>query len=272
MDVEEVLKGGSNPKYSVRALERGVAILTSFSMDRPEQGVTELSKSLGLHKATVHRLLFTLVEKGLVERDPANGKYRLGVKLFELGSVVASQMDLRRRGLPIMEELASRCGETVHLVILDQDEAIYIEKVENPRALIRYSQIGKRLPLHCTAVGKVLLSGLSDQEIARILETRGLPACTRNTIVSPARLREEIKAVRAKGHALDAEELEEGLRCVAVPVREFEGRIVAALSISGPAFRLSDPIFQESLISMIKDAAGKISHQLGWNAQSSTKV
>lgn len=272
MLAQETVSDENSPKYTVRALERGMAILTCFSMDKPELGITELSNILGLHKATVHRLLVTLTNNGMVEHNDRNGKYRLGIKLFELGSVVASQMDLRKRGLPILEELGARCGETVHLVVLDRDEAIYVEKVENPRALIRYSQVGKRLPLHCTAVGKVLLAGLPDQEMARIVETKGLPACTRRTIVSPERLYEEVEEVRAKGYALDAEELEEGLRCIAAPVREFGGRVVAAVSISGPSFRLSEAAVQNSLISMVKEASEKISRQLGWNAQTSSRT
>ncbi len=249
--------------YATRSVQRAIDIITSFSGEKPEQGLSELAAHLGLHKSTAHRLINVLAGSGLLERNPHNGKYRLSLKFFELGSLVMDQMDIRREALPHLQDLSARIGETVHLVIRDYNEAIYIEKVERPNTMVRYSRIGKRIPLHCTAVGKVLLAALPEWELADLLSKCDLSPRTSMTITCPVALMEELARVRTQGYAVDDQELEEGLMCLAAPIRNHQGQVVAAISISGSPARFAEGHIEAKVAELIA-AANNISISLGY--------
>jgi len=250
--------------YRVQVLDRALGLLEVLSSEGPELTLVELSKRLGLHKSTVHRLLMVLERHRFVERSLQNGGYRLGIKLFELGSKAVMYFDLRERARPHLERLVFMTGETAHLCILDEGEVLYLEKVESSRTVRIPSSIGRRNPAHCTAVGKALLAYLPEKELNDLIKRRGLRAYTRNTITTLAQLRGELQRVRERGYAVDNEEIEEGLKCVGAPVRDYSGKVVASMSIAGPAFRLTEnqiPLLAESVMGVANDLSAEIGYR-----------
>jgi DNA-binding IclR family transcriptional regulator len=204
---------------------------------------------------------------GYVRQDPKTRNYSLGFKLVELGNLLLGQLDLRKEAEPILMDLAERTKETVHMVFLDRNEIVYIDKVEldrHPSGLRMASRVGLRNPAHSCAVGKVLLAHLPAEELDRIIKEKGLPKRTDNTITDPIQLREHLKLVRTQGYAIDDEENEKGVRCIAAPVFDEGGKAVAAISISTLAFRVTKKVMQESLKKEVMEAALKISQRLGF--------
>jgi IclR family transcriptional regulator, KDG regulon repressor len=253
---------GVSPRYRIQAIERAVSILNAFSPEDPELGVTELAERLGLHKSTVHRFMVNLDAAGLVERNPRTGRYRLGLRIFELGGLVMQQMNLWDEALPFLEGLVHDTGETGHLAVLDGGEAIYIERVEARRALRVPSAIGRGYPAHATNLGKVLLADLSRERVEAIVAERGLAAYTPHTITDLPRLEAELERIRALGYAVDNEEYDEGLRCIGAPVRDHSGHVVAALGIGGPVTRIT-PNRVDPLAELVMTAARGLSRRLG---------
>jgi DNA-binding IclR family transcriptional regulator len=253
---------GVSPRYRIQAIERAVSILNAFSPEDPELGVTELAERLGLHKSTVHRFMVNLDAAGLVERNPRTGRYRLGLRIFELGGLVMQQMNLWDEALPFLEGLVHDTGETGHLAVLDGGEAIYIERVEARRALRVPSAIGRGYPAHATNLGKVLLADLSRERVEAIVAERGLAAYTPHTITDLPRLEAELERIRALGYAVDNEEYDEGLRCIGAPVRDHSGHVVAALGIGGPVTRIT-PNRVDPLAELVMTAARGPSRRLG---------
>lgn len=255
-------KIGGSP-YQVQVLDRALSILDILAGDGAEFTPAAVSEQLGLHKSTTHRLLAVLERHRLVWRNPQSGRYRLGLKLFELGSKAVAQLDLRERVRPYLERLVLQTGETAHLCILNDGEMLSLANVESPRTLRTPSTIGRRTPLHCTSVGKALLAFMPEDEAATIIKGRELQAYTRKTITKLARLKTEWRLVRERGYAVDDEEIEDGLRCIGAPVRDYSGRVVAAISIAGAAFRLTDeriPLVAREVM----DAADRFSAELGY--------
>jgi IclR family transcriptional regulator, KDG regulon repressor len=252
----------ANARYRIQAVERAVAILNAFSADEHELGVTEIADRLGLHKSTVHRFMVNLDAAGMVERNSRTGRYRLGMRIFELGGLVKQRMNLWDEALPFLESLVRDTGETGHLAVLDGGEAIYIERVEARRALRVPSAIGRGYPAHATNLGKVLLADLEPERLAEIVRERGLAAYTPHTIVDPIALEHELRRIRERGYAVDNEEYDEGLRCIGAPVRDHSGRVVAALGIGGPVTRIT-PARVEELSTLVIAAATGLSRRLG---------
>jgi DNA-binding IclR family transcriptional regulator len=253
---------GVSPRYRIQSIERAVSILNAFSPEDPELGVTELAERLGLHKSTVHRFMVNLDAAGLVERNPRTGRYRLGLRIFELGGLVMQQMNLWDEALPFLEGLVHDTGETGHLAVLDGGEAIYIERVEARRALRVPSAIGRGYPAHATNLGKVLLADLPRERVEQIVAERGLAAYTPHTITDLQRLEAELERIRALGYAIDNEEYDEGLRCIGAPVRDHSGYVVAALGIGGPVTRIT-PDRVDELADLVMTAARGLSRRLG---------
>lgn len=249
-------------RYRIQAIERAVAILNAFTAEDHELGVTELAERLGLHKSTVHRFMVNLDAAGMVERNPRTGRYRLGMRIFELGGLVKQRMNLWDEALPFLESLVRDTGETGHLAVLDGGEAIYIERVEARRALRVPSAIGRGYPAHATNLGKVLLADLEPGRLAEIVQERGLSAYTPHTIVDPTALELELAQIRERGFAVDNEEYDEGLRCIGAPVRDHSGNVVAALGIGGPVTRVT-PARVEELSTLVMAAAAGLSRRLG---------
>lgn len=249
---------------TVQSIGRALTLLEALGDSRGEVGIAELSKRVGLHVSTTHRLLATLVARGYARQSPETGRYALGAKALHLAESYLSQMDLRRIGRPVLEWLSRATGETANLVILDGREALYLDKAEGPQSLRIFSRIGRRAPLHCTAVGKVLLAYRSKAEVDALLGRGPLERLTKNTIIAVNQVRRELDKVRDQGFALDREECEEGASCIAVPLHNAQGKVEAALSISAPAVRLT-PRRMEELIPLMLRTAQEISGQLGFN-------
>lgn len=248
---------------NVQSVERAIAILRAFSLEKPERGVSELSRELGLHKSTVSRLMRTLEHGGLLSRNPETERYRLGVDLIGLAAQVASYMDLRRVARPFLRELAELCQETVNLAVLDAGQVVNLEQFVPPtRQVKNIGWVGRRMSPHCTAAGKVLLARLSPGELDQILGA-ALERFTSCTITDPHRLREELARVREQGFATACQELEEGLNVVAAPIWDHTGQVVASVSVAGPAYRVTPELFPQ-LASRLTDTVARISEQLGY--------
>jgi IclR family transcriptional regulator, KDG regulon repressor len=257
----------SKPNNLVQTIGRASSILDILAQSPQGISIRELSDKIGLPKGTTHRLLSSLSYFGYVRQDPKTRNYLLGLKLVELGHLLLSQLDLRKEAEPFLKDLAERTRETVHLVFLDRNEIVYIDKVEtdqNPSGLKMASRVGLRNPAHSSAVGKVLLAHFSEEELKNFIKEKGLLKRTENTIVDPTQLREHLKSVRTQGYAIDDEENEKGIRCVAAPIYNEVGKPVAAMSISGPAFRITKKLIQESLKKEVMETALKISQGLGF--------
>jgi DNA-binding IclR family transcriptional regulator len=264
------IKQNQKPPHTILVLEKAMNLLSRFDSSRAEWGVTELSKDLDINKSTVSKILSTLENHRYLVKNAENRKYKLGLRLFELGSLVASQLDLQKEALVYMEELNKKVGETVHLVVMDDFDIIYINKVESAQSLRIGTRVGGRLPAHCTGVGKVLLAALSPEELNIFLKKRPLKRFTPSTITDPEDLRKALAQIRAQGYALDNEEFNGGLMCAAAPIKNYSQKIIGAISISGPTNRIREKNL-ENLISMVKSIAQKISQRLGCNDGNSEK-
>ena len=258
----------SRPNNLVQTIERASSILDILGQSPQGISIRELSTKIKLPKGTTHRLLSSLSYFGYVRQDLKTRNYFLGFKLVELGNQLLSQLDLRKEAEPFLKDLAERTKETVHMVVMDRDEVVYIDKVEtdqNPSGLRMASRVGLRNPAHSSAVGKVLLSHLPEEELNGLIKEKGLPKRTENTITDPIQLKEHLKAVRTQGYAVDGEENEKGIRCVAAPLYNEIGKVVAAISISAPAFRVTKKVIQESLKNEVMETAFKISQRMGFS-------
>lgn len=228
-------------KYPVLTLEKALEII-GIMKDGPVDGVRikDLSDKLGMGKSTVHRILNTLLAYGYVEQCSDNKKYRLGWKFFEVGSVIPRQRNLNSMDLKVLWELCDKYEETVNLGIRIYDKVAIIAKVDPQKVLFKAGPyLGEQEPLHATALGKVLISELSEEELNKILSGKRLEKYTSNTITNLNELYEQLAQVREQGYAIDQEELAVGLTCIAMPVYNYNNEVIASLSVSGPSFRLN---------------------------------
>jgi DNA-binding IclR family transcriptional regulator len=260
----------SKPNNLVQTIERVSLILDMVGQSPKGSSIKDLSVALKLPKGTIHRLLSSLSYFGYIRQDTETKSYFLGLKLMELGVMLRDQLDLRKVAEPILRGLAEKTGETAHMVILDKGEVVYIAKTEAPQttgSLKMVSRMGSRNPPHSCAVGKVLMSHFSEEEFVHHIGDMGLPQRTPNTIADPAALREHLKMVKKQGFAIDNEENELGIRCVAAPVFDGKGRAIAAISVSGPALRVTIERIQDVLKVEVIKAASELSHRLGFTGQ-----
>ncbi|GFN24230.1 IclR family transcriptional regulator [Thermanaeromonas sp. C210] len=248
---------------NTQALERALTILEALAGEKEGLGLNEVARRVGLHKSTVYRLLQTFKEYGYVEREADHGKYRLGLKILELSGQILDRIDVRTIAHPFLEELAAKSNEVAHLVIPDGDEAVYIDKVEGNRTIRMHSQIGRRVPLHSTAVGKAILAYLTWPEVQDLLARKGLPRFTARTITEWTELAKELEGIRQRGYAVDNGENEEGIRCVGAPIFDYQNRVVAALSISGSEVHVTEERIPE-LGGLVRWAGREISRRLGF--------
>ncbi|WP_289134805.1 IclR family transcriptional regulator [uncultured Brevibacillus sp.] len=247
----------------IQSVDRAIDILELFSLTDTELSVKEISDRLQLSKSTVHGLIKTLENRGYLEQKPTDQKYKLGLRLFELGNLVGGGMELRNLAYPVIHDLVATLQETVHLVVLDKDEVVYVEKVEGPGSLRMYSMLGKRAPLYCTGVGKALFAHLDEETVDRILNEVELRAFTSLTLTDPVAIKRELAKIREQGYAIDDEEIEIGLKCVAAPIFNHEGKVIASISSAGPKHRFSDEKM-ETFISEVKLAALAVSKRFGY--------
>jgi DNA-binding IclR family transcriptional regulator len=225
--------------YQLQGLDRVVAILDFLGASDSSLSLAEICQQMGLHKSTAHRALMALERTGMIERAPAN-RYRLGLKLYDMGSRAVEQIDLRSRVHPHLRKLALRVGETVHLGVLHRTRVVYIDKIEpiNRRVCVS-SRTGTSNPVYSTSLGKAIVAFLPAEETAGIVSNIKFTCFTSKTLTSQEELREALERVRRRGYAVDDEEMEIGTRCVGAPIFDATGRPIAAVSVSGSATRLS---------------------------------
>jgi IclR family transcriptional regulator, KDG regulon repressor len=246
----------------IQSVERALQIMELFDEYSTELKITEISSRMNLNKSTVHSLLKTLQKHGYIQQDSESGKYMLGLKLFERGNLVVEKTDIRKVSHKYLQELSMKTGHTLHLVIMDGKDAVYIDKIEGTSANVLYSRVGRRAPIHSTGAGKALVAFKPQEEIDRIFDGYVFEQRTPNTITDKQELLEELKHIRKQGFSLDKEENELGISCIAVPVRNHTDQVIAAFSLSMPTPQL-DHDQTRAIIPMMMEAGKQISKALG---------
>ncbi|HHU77140.1 MAG TPA: IclR family transcriptional regulator [Firmicutes bacterium] len=257
-------KGDRKSKYLIKSVIKAFQIMETMSKPNEEIRIKDLAAAMDMEQSTIHRFLLTLEHLGYVEQTEKNGKYRLSLKLFEVGSSLIHSLDLHSQTSPVLHELNKRFGETVHLVVLDKGEAVFVNKLATFPTLVTYSYIGKRCHAHCIASGKVLLAHLTPGEFENIIREKGLPQFTANTLTDVEELKKHMVEIRKEGLAYDFGELEPLVNCVAAPVKNHAGQVIAAVSVSGPASRL-DLEKLKKIGSEVKETVDTISQKLGYS-------
>ncbi|NLK98412.1 MAG: IclR family transcriptional regulator [Epulopiscium sp.] len=247
----------------VQSVDRTLSILEVLSDYEDGLGLAELSMKLDLHKSTVHRLLSTLIIKGYVEQDAITNKYKITLKLFELGSKRIANMDILEIAKPYLKELMEKTNEVVHLVIRENTDIIYIDKVESETTIRMHSRIGRRSPMYCTAVGKAMMAWLHEKEVEDIWNKSDIQQYTSFTITNLEDMKNELNLIKQKGFAMDEQENELEVRCIGAPIFDYTGKPCAAISISGPITRMTDGKIERFSKWLIHYAA-EISKKLGY--------
>jgi DNA-binding IclR family transcriptional regulator len=248
------------PESPVQSVDRALELLEVLAQ-KGEAGVTELALAIDVHKSTASRLIQALDKRGLVQQIGERGRYRLGLGILKLAGAASAKNDAISLAKPIAQELATKVGETVNLAVLTGNEVLYVDQVAGPSALSMRAWVGQRVPAHCTATGKILTAWLTEKD-RRIALPKNLTKFTENTITSFQDLESELQKVRKNGFAVALEEMESGLIAIAAPVRNSQNEVIAALVVSGPAFRITKNRIQEISKAVIT-AADKISYNVG---------
>ncbi|MEN1759699.1 MULTISPECIES: IclR family transcriptional regulator [Anoxynatronum] len=253
--------GGS----AVQSIDRTFHIIEVLAEKPDGLGLTELGKRVGLHKSTVHRLLLALIHHGYVEQDSGSSVYRLSLKMYEIGSKIIDDLALNEVARPLLSALKESVNEVVHLVIRDDIEIMYIDKVEADNKIRMHSRIGARSPLYCTSAGKAMMAFLPEQEIVSIWERSHIQKLTIYTITDLEKMREELNQVKNRGYAIDNEENELGIRCVGAPIFNYRDEVIGAISISGPTLRVTPErvaAFGEAVMATGRLISQKIGHRV----------
>jgi IclR family transcriptional regulator, KDG regulon repressor len=255
---------GADAKANTRlsSVSTAIALLKSFSESDVEMGISQLAKRLGVAKSTTHRLAMTLVSEGLLEQNLETGRYRLGISLFRLGSLVRQRMDISTEARPHLFALRESTGETVNLALLDGPRIMYVYNLEGAHAIRMRSDVGVCKPAFCTAEGLVLLA-FRPAALVDVIIARGLKARTAKTRTDPGELRAMLDEVRARGYAIEDELSEEGMRAIAAPLHNSAGDVVAAIGIAGPVQRLLDGVLA-AYVPKVVETARIISERLGY--------
>jgi len=246
----------------VQSVDRALYVLELLAR-RGEAGVTELASDIGVHKSTVSRLLAALEDRELVEQAFERGKYRLGFGILRLANAVSGRLDVTRQGREICERLALEVGETVNIAVLRSEYAVNVDQARGPAAISTHNWVGELTPLHATSSGKVLLAFMSPDARRELLADAGLRRFTEHTITSVERLETQLQDVPRTGYVVSLEELEHGLNAVAAPIRDHLGGVIAALSVSGPAYRLTVDRVRE-IAPTVVSAADDVSRRMGY--------
>jgi DNA-binding IclR family transcriptional regulator len=250
----------------VPAVIRALDILELF-LDRPQLSAREVTERLDLPRTTVHELLVTLEARSYLISVPGQPvQYRLGMPLFQLGAAFAGRLDLVREAESVARDVAAACDEAVHVAVLDGADVIYLVKVDSTHPVRMVSGVGRRLPAHCTAVGKILLSDLDRAGLDAVLTKGALPGMTPKSITDPDRLRAHLERVRAESVAVDIGESDSAMRCVAAAVRDHSGAAIAAMSLSAPIIRWTAQA-QVEWTKLVRDGAATLSARMGYLAQ-----
>jgi IclR family KDG regulon transcriptional repressor len=250
----------------IKSLQRAINILDLFDEQTAALGITEIAETLGLHKSTAAGLVYTLEYNGYLAQDSETRKYGLGFKLVERASVLLDQIDVRRVALPYLQELRDWSGESVNLAVRDGWQIVYIERLTTTQSLGMRAKVGYRAPMQCTALGKAILSGMPQDKAQELIAQHSLPPVTAHSITDLAQFLQEIDRTREQGFAVDNEENEIGVRCVAAPIFDHSDQPAAAVSISSPVLRLplsEVPRYGQKVV----EAASAISARLGYRGQ-----
>lgn len=255
-------------EYAIQTVSNALSLLEAFANEE-ELGVTELSHRLDLHKNNVFRLLATLEQDGYIEQCPRTDRYRLGPRCLELGQSFARNRSLLRQARPLLEELAAETGEAAHVAVLRDFEVVHVDGEVADRLVHPSLRVGRRLPAHCTALGKVLLGcaprGVQETYDRQVVSCGRLEARTASTVTDPAKLMEQLRAVAIQGYAIDGEECEVGLACAAAPIYDASGRVAASLSVSGPSFRFPGDLLEQRIAPLVVAVAERLSLGLGYS-------
>ncbi len=261
------MKTAPKRTYDITSVQRCLRLLRLFSEAPGGLSASEVTRISGLPVSTVHRFLANLETAGFLEWSQS-GKYHLGIASFSIGHVALGQLVVRRLSLPYLRALSQHTQETIHLTVRQGLTAVYVEKLDSPQQVKIHSRIGASVPLHCTAVGKVLLAYLPQGELQTLLPRMELRRFAQNTIGTPQELQQQLDRVRKVGHAYDLEEHEPRIRCIAAPIWDQTGAVQASLSITAPAERMPIPRLR-NLAPMIQEAGLQISRDLGYQQPSS---
>lgn len=258
---EETMAVETKQHYLLGSVKNALRLLQAFTLDTPERKVTELASSLGLGKSTVCRLLSTLESEGFVMKDPESKRYKLGLSVLQLNTIVNSTLEINRESQPILERLTDETGETAHIAIRDGFSVVYINRTECPSPVEILSHIGRQNPMHCTSSGKVLLAYDRNGWVDRYLE-KGLKSYTKKTVTDAKKLRETLKSVHENGYDVSNGEFIEGVTSISAPIRNYLGQVVYAVSVVGPTNRMKAS--ESGIIYKVKKAAHDISERIGY--------
>lgn len=250
-------------KKKIQSIERMNEILTYLSEKPRGERLSTISRELMLNKSTAFGIISTLEQMGYLGQDQDTGRYYLDLKLFELGQAAYARLDLASVAKPFVTNLSKKCGETVHIAVLSDTEVVYLDKVEGSKAMRVSSQIGGRQPVYCTALGKALLANSSDEVINETIPKIEFEKLTDTTITGVANFKKELENIKQQGYAIDNQESEMGLYCIAAPIFSGEGKTIAALSVAGMISRIRDEGGQE-LVDAVVNTAAEISRGLGY--------
>lgn len=257
------MEGKDGRIKTVQAVNRALAILEALAKAGSPMALTTLSAELKLNISTVHRLLATLIVAGFVEQEVDSGKYKLGLKVFEIGNSVIKNLNIPKVAKPYLKELVEKFNETINLAVLDGNEVVYIDQVESKNVVKMMAKPGTRGPAYCTGAGKILLSKLTPNEINTLFANYDFIKHTANSAGSLEELQDKLAEVRRQGYSIDREEMENGVRCAAAPIFNHEGNLVAAVSLSGPSNRLSYHFLTEKVVPELLQVTQNISKLLG---------
>ncbi|MBP7278591.1 MAG: IclR family transcriptional regulator [Sedimentibacter sp.] len=246
----------------VQSIDRAVAILDCFSEEKKELKLSEISERLGLNKSTVHGIISTLKYHGFISQDEETQKYKLGIRFVQFGDLVINSMNIRNAAVPVIDAVCEKIEETVHVAMLDGLDVVWIEKRECTKSIKTSTKIGARLPAYTTADGKIIICYQNKDKIKNYLPKR-IPQYTNNTITNKSEFIKKLEEMKKNGYAIDNEEYVEGLKCVAAPIFDHDGKVRFSLSTTGPAFRMNEERIKE-LIVIIKEAANEISQRIGY--------
>lgn len=246
----------------VQSVDRAISVLEILAQ-HGEVGVSDVAAEIEVHKSTAFRLLGALEARGLVEQAGERGKYRLGFGIVRLAGAVTGRIDITQQGRPVCERLAEEIGETVNIAVMQEHFAINLFQVRGPAAVAAHNWVGQLTPLHATSSGKILLAHMPAKERADLLSQSGLKKVTPNTLTAKTKLEKNLADARERGYAWTLEELEIGLHAMAAPIRSRDGDVIAALSASGPSYRLTEERMSE-LAPVLIQGAEEISHRMGY--------
>jgi DNA-binding IclR family transcriptional regulator len=247
----------------LQSVDNALRILELFSANVQELGVSDVSRMLGMGRSTAHRLLTTLENRGFVEQNLNTGKYKLGIKIVNIGANILGRLNIIEVCHPYLEQVSHETGETCHLALYGQGEITFVDKVSGKNPAIMSSTIGLKRSAHSTGTGKMLLAFRPENELEKYFGSSPLRRFTPTTITDGRELKEYLEKVREQGYSEDQQESDEGLVCFAAPIRNSTGKVVAAISVSGAASRMNS--HREDMIAKIKDAAERASRSCGWS-------